>query len=314
VPDAVLGRPAAIVGRSASGPGIIRGAPRESGWERALPAAEFAHERSVAERKGIDPCNTADDGWGDFEPWIPIDKRVHFTLPRAAQSTQRSWDVVIHFHGDELARKEFVRAKVPMILIGLSASPSTYSSLLSGPTGLKLLLESFQQRFTQRLGSPVTIRHLALTAWSGGYEAIALLLQQSNTNAVDAVVLLDGLHGSRDPKILTQQLEPVRRYAERAVRGDAFMFVSHSSIDPGSYASTTETAHSLIASFGAAPLSVRREDPAGLLLIEQFDSGGFHVRGYAGGGKFDHCAHLSLLPDVLHALSDRWAADPEGRR
>jgi hypothetical protein len=30
------------------------------------------------------------------------------------------------------------------------------------------------------------------------------------------------------------------------------------------------------------------------------------MRGYAGGGKMDHCAALLLYPDVARALSKRW--------
>ena len=52
--------------------------------------------------------------------------------------------------------------------------------------------------------------------------------------------------------------------------------------------------------------AVRRKDALGLELIEFFTRGNFHVRGYAGNDKADHCAQLALLRDAFTALGQRW--------
>ena len=133
-----------------------------------------------------------------------------------------------------------------------------------------------------------------IAAWSGGYSAISLLLEHS-TRKPDAVVLLDGLHGSRDLSVLALQIDPIVRFARRALNDEVFMYVSHSSIDTDGYASSTEGVHFLLSAIGARPLRVEREDPLGMRLVELFSRGGFHSRGYAGGGKSDHCAHLRCI-------------------
>jgi hypothetical protein len=71
-------------------------------------------------------------------------------------------------------------------------------------------------------------------------------------------------------------------------------------------ATTHETARRLIHALGGEPLSVERLDVGGLELKEMFSKGGFHARGYRGGGEDDHCAHLMLYPMVAKALARRW--------
>jgi hypothetical protein len=112
------------------------------------------------------------------------------------------------------------------------------------------------------------------------------------------------LHGPRDA--LGQQLEPFVEYARRAAVGERFFLVTHSSIDPPDFASTTESAHYLISALGARPVAVRRDDRFGLELVEFFTRKDFHVRGYAGNDKADHCAQVTLLRDAFDALGRRW--------
>ena len=51
----------------------------------------------------------------------------------------------------------------------------------------------------------------------------------------------------------------------------------------------------------------------GLYLNTRFSKGSFHVRGYDGNDKMDHCAHIGLLRDVLKVhLKPRWRS-PKGR-
>jgi hypothetical protein len=88
--------------------------------------------------------------------------------------------------------------------------------------------------------------------------------------------------------------------------GDAFMFLSYSSVGTDRFASTTEAARMLIAELGGHPLSAHGDGPAGLVVKEVFSQGSFHARGYLGGGKLDHCAHLSLYPEVAQALYRHW--------
>jgi hypothetical protein len=48
-------------------------------------------------------------------------------------------------------------------------------------------------------------------------------------------------------------------------------------------------------------------------MIQRYDRGGFHLRGYDGNEKANHCAHLGLMADVVRVhLNTRWKT-PKGR-
>jgi hypothetical protein len=149
---------------------------------------------------------------------------------------------------------------------------------------------------------------VAFSAWSAGFVGIAAALSQPASKPIDAVILVDGLHAPRNDRFAFKaQLKPFIDYAKRAAAGEAFMYVSHSSIDPAGFASTTECAHYLIAELGGKPQPAKRADALGLELVEYFTLGNLHVRGYAGNDKADHCAQLGVLRDVYAALGRRWA-------
>jgi hypothetical protein len=271
-------------------------------WVSARPAADLREERKPSARGGIDPCKAPDPGWGDHMPG-QMRSGAYVTLPREA-APDGGFDLVMHFHGHDLALFEFLRARSKFVFLGMTSS--RYADRLSSAEALDELVKLAEREVEARTKREARARRVTIAAWSGGYAAISLLLDRS-TRKPDAVVLLDGLHGSRDLSVLALQLDPIVRFAHRALKDEAFMYVSHSSIDTDGYASSTEGVHFLLSALGARPLRVEREDPLGMRLVELYSRGGFHSRGYAGGGKSDHCAHLALYPVVLNALQRRWA-------
>jgi hypothetical protein len=182
------------------------------------------------------------------------------------------------------------------------------------------LLESVEQVRAEGAGRKQTrVRRIALTAWSAGYGAVRSILSQADARErIDAVILLDGLHCDYAGEgLATAGLEPFLKYARLAASGSKLMVVSHSSIVPPGYASTTETANYLVRELGgkARAAKPRASDPLGLRLTSRFDLGDFHVRGYAGKAEPDHCAHLGLLSDVLKVhLAPRWSKGLARRR
>jgi hypothetical protein len=167
-------------------------------------------------------------------------------------------------------------------------------------------VQQIEHSLSKKHGNETHVGHLALSAWSAGFTGISAILAQSEVDRVEAVVLIDALNAPRQADTLKRQLQPFVEYARRAAAGERFMLITHSSIDPPDFASTTETAHFLIASLDGRPLAVTRKDPLGLELVEFFTRGSFHVRGYAGNDKVDHCAQLALLRDAFTALGRRW--------
>ena len=52
----------------------------------------------------------------------------------------------------------------------------------------------------------------------------------------------------------------------------------------------------------------------GLESVSRYTRGNFHVRGFAGNGRMDHCAQIGLYRDVLKVhIQPRWRS-PRGRR
>jgi hypothetical protein len=272
-------------------------------WVTARPA--FQHSRTAAERGGVSPCAMAGPDGGAFDRWSSLSKG-HFSAPRAgALDAAGRFDLVVHFHGDELARRELVESGQSFVLYALTLDPSeSYASLFAGTKLFGLLVKEIELTLGAAHGVSAQARHVALTAWSAGYMAVLSILVQPEAKDVDAVVLIDGLHGQRGA--LKRQLAPFVDFAQRAMTGERFMLVTHSSIDPPDFASTTESAHHLLAALGERPEAVRRDDRVGLELVEYFTRGDFHVRGYAGNDKADHCAQVTLLRDAYAALGRRW--------
>ncbi|MBN1605020.1 MAG: hypothetical protein JW940_00220 [Polyangiaceae bacterium] len=300
--------PAKLLGEPASGFEGLSARPG-SVPEGLLPRAADQVEKTAAERGGIDPCQSPDDGFGIYERWRVGTGAGRLLVPQRFLPWPDSFDLVLHFAGQELARKEVARARVPFAFLGVSLGRSglEYEKYVGGPKGLWTLGLAAIGTVRKIRGGPQRVRKIALASWSIGYSGVGLVLRQSrNTSDVDAVILLDGLHTPRDEATARVQLEPFVRFAERAARGQALMFVSYSSIGTDGFASSHESARRLIHALGGLPLAVERLDPGGLELKELFSRGGFHARGYRGGGRMDHCAHLMLYPMLARALGRRW--------
>ena len=283
-------------------------------WVTARPSFQYSH--SAAARGGVEPCDTQVVESSEWQAWAPL-SQGHFTAPREnALDAAGHFDLVIHLQGDEPVRRELIASQQHFTLFTLTLEQNQgYAPLFTGSHLFESIVREIEQALSKREGKPALVGHIALSAWSAGFVGIEAALAQPTSKDVDAVILIDGLHARRnDRAAFKAQLQPFLDYARRATNSERFFFLSHSSIDPPDFASTTEGAHYLIAELGGRPESVRRADAMGLELVEAFDRGDFHVRGYAGNDKADHCAQLALLRDAYAALGRRWGARGEALR
>lgn len=276
-------------------------------WLRARPA--FQYSRPAAERGGVEPCQTQPVDDSAFETWAPL-ANGRLTAPRElGLDGSGRFELIIHLHGDEPVRRELIESGQRFVLATFTFDPSrSYAPLFNTASAYSTIVAGVEQAISQRAGKPARAAHVALSAWSAGFVGVeAALLQPASRDRMDAVILIDGLHAPRgDRAAFEAQLKPFVDYAARAAAGERFFYVSHSAIDPPNFASTTECAHYLIAEQHGRPQPVRRSERYGLELVEYFSRGDFHVRGYAGNDKADHCAQLALLRDVFTALGRRW--------
>jgi hypothetical protein len=283
-------------------------------WFMAKPPRATQTMKPVAARGGENPCNTSDPGFGAYERWTKLTAAGQVLVPKRVNLMGAGeFDLVVHFHGHEPARKEWVRAMKREVFVGitLGVSSGPYESAFTPADALSKLVTEVELLVSERAKKTARARRIALSAWSAGYGAVeAVLRTPFGKRRADSVLLLDGLHCDYAGDSLDEhQMEPFVSFAKRAAAGERLMVVSHSSIIPPGYASTTETSNYLIHALGGRPTPAkpRRSDPLGLELRSRFDRQGFHVLGYSGNGKLDHCAHVGLLRDILKVhLAPRW--------
>jgi len=221
---------------------------------------------------------------------------------------------MIHFHGHEAVRKEWVQVMRTTVLVGidLGLGSGPYETAFAPRGVLKSLVQSVERAMAKRTGRQnAHVRRLGLSAWSAGYGAIQGALSDPwGKEHVDTVVLLDGLHCGYSGRSLNEpQLRPFMDFSEEAAAGRRLMVVTHSSIIPPGYASTTETANFLVMKLGGRPRpqQPRASDPMGLERISGYSRGNFHVRGFSGNDTLDHCAQIGLYRDVLKVhVQPRW--------
>jgi hypothetical protein len=293
-------------------------------WFLKKPAPNTQVQKSSAER-GVNPCNTPDPGFGSYDHWNKASSLGQMMMPhRGGVNQQGEFDVVFHFHGHDPARKEWVEVmnNVVFVAMTLGIGSGVYENTFRDPSVFEHLLKSVETAMAEHTHRPKAhARRIALTSWSAGYGAVEEILRQPlGRERVDTVILLDGLHCDYAPSgdgLVQSTLEPFVAFAHQAAEGKRLMVVTHSSIIPPGYASTTETAHYLINELGGRPrpAKARATDPMGLDLVSRYDQGGFHVRGYAGNAELDHCAQVGLYRDILKVhLLPRWSPPRPAKR
>lgn len=287
-------------------------APLPKGWRDAQPAKDLQYMKSPEERGGVLPCEAPDPGFGVHDPkWIHVQPMGNFIVPKQLVLDESGgFDLVVHFHGQRPARKELVRTGEDLVFLGVSLGiGKAYAPPFHDGKLFAQLISGVENKLGARMKRTVHVRRLALSGWSRGFEAIGEVLSQPLGKKVDALVLIDSFHGSRDLEARALRLAPFLEFARGAQAGKRFFFLSHSAIPTEDYASTTETVHWLVSELGGRPVPARRRDALGLELTDFFDAGDFHARGYAGNGKLDHCAHFGVYPDAIRAIAARWRAN-----
>ncbi len=282
------------------------------------PSPDTQVQKSVQER-GVNPCDTPDPGFGIYDKWQTGITMGQFIAPKHGGITPKGdFDLMIHFHGHEAVRKEWVQVMDGAVLAGidLGIGSGAYENAFQAPDVFPRLIESIERAMAKKTGKKTAhVRRLGLSAWSAGYGAVQWILGQNYAKEhVDTVILLDGLHcGYTGQAINGAPIAMFTEFAKRAAAGETLMFVSHSSIIPPGYASTTETADYLVHEVGGKTRMVRGSGPMGMDLISRYSQGNFFVRGFAGNDKMDHCAQIGEFRDVLGVhVRPRWKS-PRGR-
>ncbi len=312
--------------------GLRLGPPEHTaGSLRRLPSLHIgAHAVSAAEpshlsaepltpklrSKGFHECNPQDPiGIGPYRPYRNVAMGRLLVPQKGGSTADGGYDLLIHFHGHEAVRKTLVQVARGVAYVGIDRGlgSGAYEQAFACPDVFPALLSSIEKGLKAESGDArAHIRHLGLTAWSAGYGAVNETPKR-HADRVDAVVLLDGLHGrwdatpDRDPDkpLRSTSIAPTIEYARRATKGEKIFIFSHSYIDPVEYPSTSVTADLLLKEFGLERHAV---SPGSYAFGQdsKVDSAGFHLWSYRGKNELAHCAHIPLIAKALEILEPAW--------
>ncbi len=323
--------PASGPGASPVRPGAGR-RPRAAGVRRARARARSGRARAHAGRRGgpAAPAGPRADAHVNRDGYGHIPGGVVF-VPSTFSSADGSYDLYLHFHGNtrvvlESAEYAGLNAIVAVVNLGVNSAP--YLDAYEMPGTYERTLAAVARALGERGLVGARLHRVAIGSWSGGYGAVSRILErESSLETLDAVLVLDGIHCGfldENPKALnTRIISPFLAGAKRAAEGKMLFSITHSEIDPGTYAGTNLTASYLLdAVHGtrgepqAAPEHVQLHAAEGAVArrlekrmepTSEATVGSFHVRGYRGNTPEHHMAHLLQMgATVMPELAQRW--------
>lgn len=272
-----------------------------------------------ARAKGFNECNPPDRlGLGPYGPFHQLVMGKMLIPQKGGHTADMGYDVIVHLHGADAVRKLLVPTArgVSLVLIDKgTGGAGPYMKTLGSKLVFPQLRKSIERALQKQSGDErAHIRHLALTAWSAGGVAVSKLLEQQQ-EGIDAVVILDGLHGAwkqgarREQQTSSLDARFIKReiaLADRARRGDGLFVLTHSAVDPFTFPATGTTARQLLEELGLRAKTVEPgSDPFG--PTSTLDERGLHVWGFLGKDKLGHCAQLFHMPRIVtEILEPAW--------
>ncbi|MDI6783552.1 MAG: hypothetical protein QME64_05575 [bacterium] len=250
-------------------------------------------------------------------------------------------NLLIHFHGASwMVEQNFYYAckNAVVVTIPLRGLSGVYTAKYKNKKEFgRLLKEIMETLDRENIVKKPRLGRLCLTSFSAGFGALREILQVPEYyRKITDTIFFDSIHSGLDTTTQTvppDQMQFFLRFAQDAARGKKTMWVTHSEIDPITYASTTKTADYLISGVSAARMYLNQnqkgegtspllqnqtgEDTSPLLqnepwksmrLLSTADKGKFHVRGFTGNTGQDHMNHFytmmefiskTSLPDIL---------------
>lgn len=261
------------------------------------PMEEFIR---IHERVSSDDCS------GRRINWELQDKKVQLFIPKN-NSIASGLDLIIHFHGLSKVTEFAICRKKSQVMVTVSggSGSSSYEKLFINGDEFTDILNRVQKELGINRFSSIT-----LSGWSAGYGAIrALILRYEEY--IDHIILLDGIHASYIPenKVLYEggtidstDLNAFLKFGQKAMLGKKRMLITHSSIFPGTFASTTECTEYLVDNLNLKRKAVLKQGPVGMQQVGEVHSGKFSILSYAGNTAPDHIDHLHGLGYFLNVI------------
>ena len=218
--------------------------------------------------------------------------------------------LLIHFHGDYRAAQYAIdQQKTPWVLFhchwgGGSSAYGRPIQQLGANYFLDIILEAVQKALPETQISPIH-----LSGWSAGYGAIRSILHGEKASMrIDGILLMDGLHCSYVPegKVIANggvldstQMQDFLDWSRLSTMGDKSFIITHSSVFPGTYASTTETSEYLLQMLNVKRQSLLADGPMGMQQTSFATKGKLQILSFAGNSAPDHVDHYHGMGDFL---------------
>jgi len=269
--------------------------------------------RLVQSKRAATPIEISDNAlpskvtrMGNVIVWHPL-----------AVEADGSYDVIIHFHGVQLALEPAMREarlRAVLIIVNDGLMAESYRDGHGAPGTLDRLLLALHTHVAKAFNrDDVHTRRVAVSAWSAGFGAVApMLRREADVARLDAVLVSDGLHSAfTDPKrrlVADSQLDFVVNFAKRAIGHDKLFGITHTAIQTPDFASTTETAQKLLGLLAMTPDMILDADQGRApVLTSVAERGDFVLLGYDGNDKHAHAVQQWALGRTLWSrLAERW--------
>ena len=234
-------------------------------------------------------------------------------------NTARPFPLLVHFHGAPWLIEHHVHRRWPaaaLVTVQIGSGSRIYAEAFADPARFLALLEEVTMKVRELTGKPAHRGSIALSSFSAGYGAIRAILGHGEPRPlINTIILADSLHASyrgdpaaprtADLPVEEASLEPFLRFAEDAAAGRTRLWVSHSEVYPGTYASTTETADALLRRVHLPRRPLLKAGPVGMQQLSEMRRGGLYVAGFAGNSAPDHMDHLYALGEVYKRFGGR---------
>ncbi|MBI2619671.1 MAG: hypothetical protein HYW57_06285 [Ignavibacteriales bacterium] len=231
-------------------------------------------------------------------------------------SQETSFNLLVLFHtAPYIARDAAVHADFPLITVtvNLGSGSRVYGEAFQNPGTFPRLCDTVVATVERHSSRPINLETVIAAGFSAGYGAVRKILStRSGYSAIDAVLLLDGIHASYIPeRVLAEggQIDSLDLAAFLTLASDASQpnsekrfLITHSEIFPGTFVSTTEATDFLLRHLGLRRNAVLQWGPMGMQLLSDTRQKRFRVLGFAGNAAPDHIDHLHALRYFLREL------------